>query len=107
MKKYSKKILLSFIFLALPFSASAVAIANPINVKTPDDLIANIIKFILGITGSIALLLFVYGGFLWMTSAGNSEQVSKGKNVFIWATIGLIVIFSSYAILKEVFKVLT
>ncbi len=106
MQKYIKKILLSLTLLALPYSASAVALTNPINIKTPEDLIANIIKFILGITGSIALLLFVYGGFLWMTSAGNSEQVTKGKNVFIWATIGLIVIFSSYAILKEVFKVL-
>ena len=106
MKKYMKKILLSFALFALPFGASAIAISNPININSPEDLISNIIKFVLGITGSISLLLFVYGGFLWMTSAGNSEQVSKGKNVFIWATIGLIVIFSSYAILKEIFKFL-
>ena len=30
---------------------------------------------------------------------------ATGKNVFVWATAGLIVIFSSYAILRTVFSV--
>ncbi len=107
MKKNVKKIVLSSIsLLALPLSVAAVALQNPIGATTPEDLIANIIRVILGFTGSIALLLFVYGGFLWMTSTGNAEKITKGKNIFIWATIGLIVIFSSYTILRQVFEVL-
>ena len=53
---------------------------------------------IMGIVGSLALAMFIYGGFTWMTAAGASERVQKGKDILIWATVGLIVIFSSYAL---------
>jgi len=36
----------------------------------------------------------IYGGFNWMTAAGNAEKVEKGKQILVWATIGLIVIFT-------------
>ncbi len=55
----------------------------------------NIAMLILGITGSIALLMFVYGGFLMITSAGKAEQVSKGKTVLTNAVIGIIIIMTS------------
>jgi len=29
-----------------------------------------------------------------MTAAGNAEKVEKGKQILVWATIGLIVIFT-------------
>ena len=92
--------------MTISFPVLAIQIPNPMGkINTPEDLIANAIKTILGITGSISLIMFVWGGFLWLTSGGNSEKVQKGKNVFIWATAGLLVIFSSYAILRTVFEV--
>lgn len=106
-KKYFTKVFLAAIgFLAISLPAHALSIPNPMgSVNTPEDLISNIIKTILGVTGSIALLMFVWGGFMWLTSAGNSERVQKGKNVFIWAAAGLLVIFSSYAILRTLFDI--
>lgn len=65
-------------------------------VTSPTRLIGNIIKTILTIVGALALGMFVYGGFTWLTSAGSPEKVKKGKDILIWATIGLIVIFTSY-----------
>ena len=70
---------------------------------TPQQLIGKIISAVLGVSGSLALLMFVYGGFTWMLSGGNSEKVTKGKNTLVWAAIGLVVIFSSYAMVKAVF----
>ena len=95
----------TFLFLlTIPALSFAINVPNPLaNVNSPEDLMANAIKLILGLTGSIALLLFVYGGFMWMTSAGNSERIQKGKNIFIWATVGLVMIFGSYAILNTIF----
>jgi len=37
---------------------------------------------------------WIYGGFNIMTAAGNAEKVEKGKQILLWATIGLIVIFT-------------
>lgn len=53
---------------------------------------ANIARLILGITGSLALLMFVYGGFLMITSAGESDKVTKGKTVLKNAVIGIFII---------------
>ena len=52
----------------------------------------NITQWILGIIGSGALLMFVYGGFLWITSAGKSEQVKKGQSILINTILGIFVV---------------
>lgn len=70
---------------------------------TMQALIGRIIKGVLGLVGSLALAMFIYGGFTWMLAAGNPSSVEKGKQILIWATIGLIVIFSSYALVQFVF----
>jgi hypothetical protein len=63
---------------------------------TVPQIIGNVIRALLGITGSIAFIMFIYGGMYMLTSHGNPEMVKKGKEVLIWAIIGLIVIFGSY-----------
>lgn len=84
-----------------------VCLDNPLGADmTPSILIGTIIRAILGITGSVALLMFIWGGFTWMTAAGNAERVAKGRNILVWATIGLIVIFTSYALVRFVFTAL-
>ncbi len=60
----------------------------------------NIANLILGLTGSIALVMFVYGGFLMITSAGNTEQVSKGKTVLVNAVIGIMIVMTSGLIIQ-------
>lgn len=76
---------------------------NPLGTTDIPTLAGRIINAVLGIVGSIALVMFIYGGFSWMTAAGNQEAVTKGKNILIWATVGLIVIFSAYALVNFVF----
>lgn len=61
-------------------------------------MIARIINVALGLLGIVALLLILYGGFLWMTAGGEAEQVEKAKRVLINSVIGLAIILSSFAI---------
>lgn len=75
---------------------STVTLPNPIGVDDPRIIVGNVIRLILGLVGSLALIFFIYGGLMWMTSAGNSDQVTKGRDTLVWATLGLIVIFASY-----------
>jgi len=78
-----------------------VTLDNPLgNIDSPQKLIGKVVSSVLAIVGSLALLMFVYGGLLWMTSAGSADKVSKGKNILMWSAIGLIVIFSSYALVR-------
>lgn len=64
------------------------------------QLAVNISKWILGITGSLALLAFIYGGVVFLISAGNTEMVAKGKKIIIGAVIGLVIVFASYTIIQ-------
>lgn len=60
------------------------------------ELAVSISQFILGLTGSLALLFFVYGGFVFLTSRGASDQITKGKTILTQAAIGIIIIFGAY-----------
>ena len=48
--------------------------------------------------------MFVYGGILWIFSGGAEERVTKGKEVMKWAVIGLVIMFSAYALVNLVFS---
>jgi len=48
--------------------------------------------------GLIALVIVLYAGFMWMTSGGNEEKISKAKKILSAGVIGLIIILASYAI---------
>jgi hypothetical protein len=69
-------------------------------------ILGNIIKTALGVVGSIALLMAVYGGFLWLTSMGNESKVETGKKTLIWSVLGLALIFGAYAITTFIFQAL-
>lgn len=106
MKKYLKFILLFFsLFFISTAQAGTTNLSNPLgDIDSPQMLIGRIINAIMGLIGSITLLMFIYGGFVWMASAGNPEKVKKGRDILVWTAIGLFVIFSSYAIVSFVIK---
>ena len=85
-------------------TSETVSLTNPIGETDISVLIGRVIKAILGIVGSLALVMFIYGGVTWMTSAGNAEKVQKGKDTLVWAAIGLVIIFASYALVRFVIQ---
>jgi hypothetical protein len=85
----------------------AVKLTNPLNTASVPQLVSNIIKAFVGIVGAVALLIFVYGGFLWLTSAGEASKIQAGKDAMKWAVVGLVVVFSSYALVSFVLSALT
>jgi len=60
--------------------------------------IGGIVKVFLSLLGIIIVLLFIYGGFMWMTAAGDDKKVTKAKDTIRNAVIGLVIILTSYAV---------
>lgn len=94
-----------------PSPNAPVSLDNPLG-RGPDKtdipiLLGKIINSVMGIIGSLALVMFIYGGATWMLSSGNQEQVTRGKNTLIWAAIGLVIIFTAYALVNFVLKTVT
>ena len=58
----------------------------------------------LALSGSIFLFLIIWGGITMMTSAGNTEKATKGKNIIVWAIIGALILGGAYAITRLVFQ---
>lgn len=80
---------------------SGTCLENPLgSIDSPQKLIGKIINSVLGVVGSLALLMFVFGGLTWMTSGGSSEKVKKGRDIIVWSAIGLAVIFLSYGLVR-------
>jgi hypothetical protein len=69
--------------------------------KDVNDLVIQVIiiaEFLLGIVGSLALLMFIYGGFVYLTAFGKAEQAKKGQQVIAAALVGMVIAFSAFLI---------
>ncbi len=67
----------------------------------PSDLrviIVRIINIFLGFLGIVAIGIVMYGGYLYMTSAGDEEKVSQSKKLLINGAIGFVIIILSFAL---------
>ena len=90
-------------------TTDSCALPNPLvgNKTSVSEIIGTIIKTALSIIGAITLLMFVWGGFRWFTSAGNPEKVKAGTQTMVWAVIGLFLVFASYLLLSTFLDFLT
>jgi len=57
-----------------------------------------IVRAFLSLLGILFIVYTIYGGYLWMTAAGNEERVTSAKSIIRNGIIGLLVIFSAAAI---------
>lgn len=69
---------------------------------TASGLIINVIKTLLFLSGMVAVLFVIVGGFWYLTSGGNEEQVEKGKSTMVNAIIGVIIVVLSYVIINVI-----
>jgi len=96
--------MLSAVFLLANYTLAAVDVGLEYAAQTGlggEDIriiIARIIRIIIGFLGIIAVGLIIYAGWLWMSSEGNEEKITKAKQVLKNAIIGLIIILSAFAI---------
>jgi len=77
------------------------AYKNQVGTTSEDFLtsrIGSLIGLVLSFVGVLFLVLMIYAGLSWMTAQGNSEKVSKAKELMINAIIGLIIVMAAYAI---------
>ena len=76
--------------------------ANKMGLNTsltdPTQIVATIINSLLLLVGAVFVIMVIYSGFSWMTSAGNDDKIKKAKQNLIYAVVGVIIISSAYSI---------
>ncbi|MFZ2187073.1 MAG: pilin [Candidatus Moraniibacteriota bacterium] len=55
------------------------------------DLVTRVMNWLLGLIGVLAVIAFVISGILYLTAAGDEDQVEKAKSIMMYAIIGLVV----------------
>ncbi len=68
------------------------------------DVAVTIVRYLMTFLGIIAVIIILYGGFLWMTAAGNEDKVGRAKRIIIAGAIGLVVIIAAFAIVTFVIQ---
>jgi cytochrome bd-type quinol oxidase subunit 2 len=66
-------------------------------VNSTIDIVVNVLSAIVGV---IAVIMIVFGGFRYITSAGNAEKAKTARNVILYAVIGLVIVALAQVIVK-------
>jgi cytochrome bd-type quinol oxidase subunit 2 len=72
-----------------------------------NDIITDIVNIFSVIVGVVSVIMIIYGGFRYVTSGGDSGNVSSAKNTIIYAVIGLVVVALAQFIVQFVLDKVT
>lgn len=87
-----------FVALGLPLIVTQTAFAASGDVAQVENFIRNVIKVIAGLAGLVATGFFVVGGFTYIMSSGNPEQLDKAKRTLTFSAIGLAIVIAAFVI---------
>ena len=71
-----------------------------------DSAILNLTNWILGFVAMIAVLVIIWGGLMYIGSAGDENKATTGKRVITYALIGLVIAGIAYALVNVVVTVI-
>ena len=63
------------------------------------SIIADLLSFAVGLSAIVAIIMIVYSGFLYITSTGEPENISKAGKALTAAIVGLIIVFLARTII--------
>lgn len=67
-----------------------------------NDIASFVTDLILYASGSVAVLMLIFGGITYIGSLGNQERAERAKKIIKFAGIGLFVVILAYAIVTNV-----
>lgn len=121
MKQLTKKLpalIAAFVFVAAALFVPVTAVsaetaidkginsAKGDNVPTSlfdgDSIFKTVVNTLLFVIGAISVIMLIWGGIRYTTSAGNSASVTAAKNTIMYAIIGLVIAFLAFAIINWV-----
>lgn len=74
---------------------------------TVNELIATVINIFSLIVGVVSVIMIIIGGLKYITSGGDSGNVSGAKNTILYAVIGLVIVALAQVIVRFVLSRVT
>lgn len=70
--------------------------------QTLSQIARNVLDFLLSIVGILAIIMLVVGGIMYLTAAGNEDQLDSGKKIVKYSIIGIAVALASLVIVSQI-----
>lgn len=112
------KLSAAFALAALPLLAAAATTQIIDGTKNADDyswkdgsnsifgMFGTIMELLIGIASVLAAMFFMYGGFLYLTSAGDTAKISKAHEIFKNVGWGFVLLLSAWLIVVSILQAL-
>jgi cytochrome bd-type quinol oxidase subunit 2 len=72
-----------------------------------NNLVADIINIFSWVVGVVAVIMVIWGGFSFVTSAGDPQKSAKARNTILYALIGLVIVAMAQTIVRFVVRKFT
>jgi len=87
--------------------ATTTELANPCGYRDLVNLADSFIEWLIAVLIFAGTLLFVYAGFLYLTSAGDKSQAKKAKGIFTNVATGFFLVLISVVLISTIVTMLT
>lgn len=88
-----------------PVKGSPWTLPNPLNTDSFEGLVRAIAEWLYWIMIPVSAIIFLYAGFMFMTSGGDEEKIKKAKKAIFWGLVGTGIIIINYGfidLLKDI-----
>jgi len=80
---------------------------NPIGANSIEAVLGNIMTYLQGIAGTIAVIFIIIGGVMYMLSGGSQEATERAKKTVIFAIVGLAIVLAAPLFYQEIKGILS
>lgn len=91
----------------ITFAEGEVSVPNPLGITDIFTLLDRIMYFIFLFSIPVAIIMLMYAGFMYMTSAGNPKNIPNISKIIQYTLIGFIIVLLAKGIIYVVKDVLT
>ncbi|HOU75513.1 MAG TPA: hypothetical protein PK957_00095 [Candidatus Dojkabacteria bacterium] len=85
---------------------AGLSIQVPGSNKDPDSILRDVLSVVMALVGVVVIGMFLYGGFLLITSAGDTNKVQKGTQTIVTAVVGLVITLLAVLIINFIARLL-
>ena len=62
--------------------------------------VSEILKYLYPFAGLILFFMLIWGGFSFLTAAGDEEKIKSGQQRITWAVVGFLVLFVAFWLMR-------
>jgi len=84
--------------------ASNVYAAEPPKIEGMFGIIDNVLDKVTPVAVILCVAMLIVGGYMWIVSGGNPDNIKKAQGTITWAIIGFVFIFLARALLSVVYN---